>query len=636
MLAAAALGLALLTAGPALAELEDRADQPYRVVVALRFGDSPLFTSQFVSATRRQVLDQLAAHFGGLAEVRLAAPDDPILRWLESPGLEKLTSWPADAPDGGKLFPIDVDYNDGVYTLEWRQLDADTRQIGPLHTRATANRRWVGKAICLAVRGDFSPVAVVTPAAGQGEVKLAFRGAAWPDELKKNLAAPCLLEPLRVERQRSGALVYVPIPNTLLRLTATGDAWRATCESNLSDPWRTNPRVVGFQAIKLATQRGRFTLHVVDEQSGGPVPGCLVYAGSNSFQALGDADRLEMPDRSGRVTTSRSFDHVAYIKIVQGSSSSVQIPLPITSDCCELTCKIRVDAAAGARSDFDRQLSFLVQDLQALTAALDSDVGQVNGLHQNKRYEEALKQVERTLNFVRPFERAAEETGQKLVQQAAPLKLANTQRLQWVQSQLREIALRVKDLEGLSEALRKTIASDDAKNRAGVLLRLAGQAEQEGQIDAAIEKYTAAIAEWPDQPKLLARLERLKSIWKIKSPAHAAARDFVYQIWADTDVSQLDRALPQARKSLDELEKVHDYLTAVKLLKINGTFLAELQDRVDQLTNDPTADRAALEKVSKILGDFAALQTATGKFVDEELKSSGGRGGEEAPGAAAE
>ena len=90
-------------------------------------------------------------------------------------------------------------------------MDGDVQRIGPLQSRSTPDLPWLAKAICLAVKDQFAPVALVDPGSGT-RVDLRFQGIGRGDRLEALLAEGCLLKPYRVIRRGSGALRRVPIP----------------------------------------------------------------------------------------------------------------------------------------------------------------------------------------------------------------------------------------------------------------------------------------------------------------------------------------------------------------------------------------------------------------------------------------
>ena len=202
-------------------ELAPQPDRPYRVVVALQFSDDPTFTPFFKGSVAREVRDQLSNFFGDLAQTQVVV-EHPFLDKLLSTPLAELALSPAECgrEKSDQVFLVLIDCDSGIYRLQWRRLSLEVQQIGPLQARTTPDRQWLAKAICLAVREDFAPVALIEPEARKDRVRLHFHGASFAVQGKARLAAwieaGCVLQPLWVVRNRDGTLARMPIPFTVI------------------------------------------------------------------------------------------------------------------------------------------------------------------------------------------------------------------------------------------------------------------------------------------------------------------------------------------------------------------------------------------------------------------------------------
>lgn len=604
------LFVAVLTAdGP----LPSHADRPYVVKVCLRFSDDPAFTKVFTEGVRRQVRDQLRNLFGALAEVEVIdAEAEKTHPWLVRHAGQELAEWtvsPADFENGGseeKLFVFEIDY-DGNFLVAWRQIDGDMQHVGPLRRRATADRPWLAKSICLAVKDDFAPVAVVQPGSDPANVAVEFRGSrtAGAAALATWLGDDCVLQPYWVVRQRQ-TVAHVPVPNTVLRMTRNGGLNMARVETNRAQPWKQSARIVGFRAMRLHTARGQIRLKLVNAETGGAVLGCQVLAGDRGFKALGDADRLPAADRDGYVISPKTLANVAYVRIEQGGGK-IEFPMPLTGDWNEQVCKVSVDRQARQKSDLARQLAYLQQDVRALQSAVSEDNRRINGLNAEKRYEEALRASEAAVEFVKRFRKEfvaglgdAERRGALFPSAAAALARLN--------EQSRDLAKKQEQLETVADNLRKAIAKNDAQNRANVLIELGRQALLQGDGEEVITKYEQALAEQPDQPALAKELATLKEVWRIKSPRHQEARDFVLKLWPDCELTDLERRLPEAEQTLAALRAVGDYLTLGRFYEATGDHAEDLADLIEQLAErGEEADRVEQAKYTALLQEIQKL-----------------------------
>ena len=614
--------LVVFVAPGAAAELESRVDQPYRLTVGLGFSDDPIFTPFFTASVRRQVHDQVANYFGELVELEVVS-EHPLLDEAARGGLAGM----ALSPDmlgkhsvQEKLLLATIDFDAGLYRVEWRQLDGEMGQIGPLRSRTTPDRQWLGKAISLAIKEDFAPVARVLPKPGKDQVELEFRGAGLGRRLADLLADGCVLEPYWVIRQKGETLARVPIPYTVLRLAPGGNLTKASVVSSLPDPWKETARVAGFQAIKLSTCSGRFRLRMVDAESGSPVQSCQVYANSEGFDEMGDEHRLDPPDRRGYVVAPRPFDHLAYVKVAQTGGSVYRILLPITDTWCEQVCKLRVEEHGAEKGDIRRQVTVLVQDVQVLENMLDQHVRQLNQLNENKQYEEALEQLRAAVRTVAPFWETAGRDVVRLQAQAAELKLDSDKRLAWAAEQVAKVGQRVAGLREMDGKLEKTIEETVALNLATVQARLAEELVKQGDVDQAIANYREAVRLSP-QAGFQQRLDDLVATWQIKDNDHRTARTFVREIWPKAQITRLDELHPEAEQAFGKLEEVDDYLTASQLLKATGEHLRELSDLVDMLSQRNTeADRQQCEQYIELTDRMARFQLEVGAYLKDRLE----------------
>lgn len=598
--------LLVLLSGPSFADAPSQDNKPYRIVVALNFSDDPTFTRFFKASVGREVRDQTANALGSLAEVQVREEVSPAEDSATFPQL-------AEPPDWDKLFRIAIDADGPAYRILWRQLDAAVQYAGPLRTRTTPDRQWLAKAICLAVQEDFAPVATVKP--NGKNVRLSLGGADRA-ALAKWLPEGSVMQPYWVIRDRDGRLACTPIPHTLLRIDQPNSPDQAAVISNLADPWRRSARVVGFRAIKLPTQSGRFRLRLVNAQTGSPLLAARVAANSAGFETLADRDRLPYPDAEGYVVAPRPFDRLAYLQISQGKTSVYRMLLPITEDWCDVEYRLTVDPKSDEKNEWHRQLRYRMQDVQVLEGTLDEAIREVNALNRDKRYEDAFQRVKAALDQFRPLAKAAREGVEQLEAEAAKLELGQPPLLAWSREQLDQLDARERELGQLQDDLGATVENVDAQNRARVLVRLAAQAESAGDVDDAIAKYELALQEVPDQATVREHVEKLRESWRIKGPEHQQARDFVRK-FAKTPVDALEPLVPQATDALATIQKAGDRLTAKLLLKATDDQYRELADLTEMLAaRNSEADREQAKRLLALGESLDQLRTQAKQFID--------------------
>jgi hypothetical protein len=626
--ATAILAFCVARTAASAADLDAHARDPYRITVALGLAEHAVLTPLLADAIQRQANDQLRRLFGDLAQVSVVRRH-PLLDRVQHDDLAALTlarddfRSPELFPDGGDtVFLFRLNYRDGLYRISWRQISRDVEQIGPVDTRTTPDRAWLGKAVCLAVRDDFAPSAVLSPTTDSHKVQLTFHGSqsrGW-QLLERWLTPGTVLLPYWVVLEGSGELVRVPVPYTVLRIESRSDSYWAKLETNLPQPWRRGPRIVGFQALRLSTRTGRVDLRLVDQATGAPVQAATVYAGDRGFDAIGDADLVGSPDPSGWVASTRKFDHVAYIRIRQGAGSAIDFPWPVTADECHAVCRLPVDRVATKKGDFERELGYLVDDVRALQALLAERIRRINQTNSDKRYEEAERVSRQLLSSLdKQFAGLKRDIG-IMNQEAKQLGQEKNARLGWLDQQLAEIKRQQDDLQTLGTNLARMIQKNDAQARANVLIGLGNQSLREGNVDDALDKYTLALGEQPDQPPLAELLTQLKTKWKVTGSEHAASRRFVYQVWPGVELPSLEARSPEAEQSLARLQKAGDCLAALKLLRGNEQHLAALEQLVEQLAGKTgEQDQAEHEKFVALLERLANLQRRTAEFCESDM-----------------
>lgn len=618
----------------------DAAESTYRLLVCLQFSDDPLFTRLYTSSVQRQVKDQLSNYFGSLAQVEVAT-QHPLLERIAGDDVRSLEPAASEfaalqIPD--KAFVFSLRNADGLYQLHWRQLDGLMQQVSSPQTQLTPDRQWLTKAICLAVRNDFAPVVVVKPdeaVKDTGQVKLEFASAAHRQLIGRWLTLDTILQPFWVLKQKDGSLVRVPIPYTVLRIGKNDTGGTATFHSNASNPWKPTPRLVRYEALKVSTQAGHLRIRMVNSEDGSPMTGCIVRANTQGYAAQEDSHLFTIPDRRGTVVSLKPIEHLAFVDVLQGGRSWLKIPVAITAPMCELTLKISRDESAKEKSDWDRRLRYLVQDVSILQTSINNQVRDTNQMHDEKKYEEELRLIKSVLVDVTAGREAANRSRDGLDREAGQLKLPPSTLLTWADAQLKEIGGTEKALAKKAADLDAMIQKMDAQARAQVLINAGDAAADLGDYAEALDKYGLALAEQPDQPKLTQRIKDLKGVWEIKSPAHEQARTFVFERWAKTEVTELTAQFDEAERALATLREVGDYLTAQRLLKVNNEHIAGISGVIDLLISSGSErDVEDAAKYQQLLDKMAGFQQRIGDFI-QTAASGGAAPAAPAPAAAA-
>lgn len=609
----------LLLSAPA-GETPAAVQAPYQLVVCLRAAEDPLLTPQFLVAVQREVRDQLRSFLGPLCQVQVLTSE----HWLVDEYRHEDVDLPfvdAEILAGRGMveqaFVFRIDQELGRYHVHWRMIDGATGQVGPVGTQETPDRQWVGKAICLAVRRDFAIRAEVIESNISNKAQLNFVGREYPEYLKRLLGARSALRPYWVFKTRDGT-VRREIPSTLVLWENGGQLAAGTVESNLTRPWQQRPGLMGFEAVRIPTQPGRLRLRFVDRDSGRPIYGNVtVWANDAGFQSLQNADILPPVTPQGVVFPAQVLQHVAYVRVTHGGAT-LNLPVPITQAVCEQVVTLMADKNASSRADYDRDLRYLSQDIQNISALQTAAARSATELHERKRYEDALKGVEANVSSVGPLLDNAGSLLAQLQETNRRLQFKDEATLERANTSIQGLASRNQDLLTLKDSLRNAIETRDAQARADVLIKLGNQAELDADFDEAITRYGLALGEQPNQPALQDKLDRLQEQWRIKDPTHEAARLFVTEKWAQAEVTEIETLLPEAERVLTTLRTYGDSLTALRLLKVNDQHVVALNDVIGQLSARNTEeDREETAKIAAVLEKLATFQGQVAQFISD-------------------
>ncbi len=626
--------LALLIAGmlllitPQLADASWREDKPYELTVIVRFVDSPLMTQAFRDSVTLLAEDQVRNLFGPLATTEVVSGVDKghwLIRHIAGGGLtaadlsfEKLK---VELPQ--KVFLFEIDHRNNLYHIRWRQLDAELQYISPVYSRTTPDRRWVAKAVCQAVQADFAPVArLQSIATAPAQQRLYFQGSSWPEKLQVFLHDGAVLTPYKEELAAGNKVRIRPLRRTVLKLTkGVVDPAVADVASDVASPFSRSARVLGYRALRLKTTTGSIRVKLIDADTGFPVTSWPVKGSSVGFGAGAEGDFFGPPDAAGFRTSAVRYNGLAYVRLLQGGVSAVNMPVPVTSAMEELIVKVRVDANSRQKSEVLRKAQYLSQDLVALRTGIDANYQAANRLIGEKKYEAARDRFLALGKAVRAQLTRAGGDLSDLQKQAGAIEggagQAITLRLAAAGNALQVLQQDEASINRSTRSLTQTIEDITNENLAHNLIEGSSQAIQAGNIEEGIKLLEQALETFPGKPGVAERIASLKQTWQIKSPAHEAARKFVLQTWAAADVSNVGDHLPRAERELAELIKAADYLTLAAMRKKGVSLIVDLAELVEQIA------RIEPDKLADYQAQTARLQKLNEQVIAAETKLRG-------------
>jgi len=578
---------------PAVAYPQWRAGKPYELAVVVRFVDSPLMTPAFQDSVTLLAEDQLQNLFGPLARLQVSSGVDKghwLIRKIAGAGLQQATlsfdQFKGTLPQ--KVFLFEVDHRNNLYVVRWRQLDTELQYISPVYSRTTPDRRWVAKALCQAVQSDFAPVARLQAiATAPAQRRLHFQGAAWPQHLQKFLHDGAVLLPFKEQPGNSDGVQFKPLNRTVLKLTrGVADPAVADVASDLTAPFRQTARILGYRALRLKTTPGFVRVRLIDADTGFAVTTWSVKGSGTGFTGVNDGEFFGPVDAAGFRTSAVRYNGLAYIRLLDGGVSAVNMPVPVTGPLEEITVKLRVDAASREKSEVLRAAQYLTQDLRALRTGIDGNYKAANKLLIEKKYEQARDRFVALGAAVRAQLTRAGTDLHNIRQAAAAIKGGAGQavdlRIAAAQNGLEVLQGDEASINRSTRSLSQTIQEITNENLAHNLIEGSAQAIQAGNIEEGITLLEQALATFPGRPGVAQRIRHLKNTWQIKSPAHAAARKFVRETWAKINVATVGVHLPQAGREFAVLEAVGDYLTLAEMRKTGVATVVDLAQLVEQ------------------------------------------------------
>jgi hypothetical protein len=592
--------------------------KPYDVRLIVHADPHPLLTNLFVEEFVRDLGDTLQHDLGQAArvhpEICNEKPDgteykDSALRLMQAVVQRGWTELDKGQPVGAaKIHLIRLIYSDGEYEVQSRQVDGDTAFVSPLRKTKTADRQWVTRLAALQVAQDFGLCGEITSINAQTiRIQLRAGGLGVPQTIR--IGQGHIMALTRVNSNSNG-IASTPITETLAFVTNV-DAVRgevtARVYSRLKEPFKKDKQTVDFRAIKLGTRVVPLQLRVVDTERN-PLVGYSVSHFPGGYENAG-SEPLGATDNQGQVTSRDPIHHVAFVQVDVAGVGRIDTPVPLLDDQ-PITIQIDNTKLAQtltiAKFDFTRWL----ERAGRIQENFEVDWADVERLLKEGRSKEALEKANTILKQL------TDDT-QSLTTELNKIK----QILSDPEAQKQKS---VKDLITLGDSLLKRLTDSVKGIRDRVKEELnpsperqlwiqAQKAQDEGDIDKALELMSQSLKLNANQPTLLKDYSKLKRHWQIRSgdADHQKARDFAVNVWNNKkrklDWIEIAKELENAESYLTDLEQRKDYLTGFVLYYGNVKQVKTLNEALESVGrgSDDAIDKPALiEKTRRKLIDF--------------------------------
>jgi hypothetical protein len=597
----------------ARADLDPMLEKTYELHVVLHIAEHRSLTPIFQAQIERQLRDHLRLTLGKLANVKILRTH-ALMGDVRARGLQQALDGWADL-SGIKTHFVLIEFNNGRYEMQARQHDGMSGLSSPVVRRdATSDRRLVARKAALLVDRDFG-LAATTITGADGKVQLAIQGGNLGVPLRRWLKSGAVFAVARITqeggRQRATRLDWAI-------LQVLDEPTHGVCHCRFITRFKENEltqggSVVGYRCLQLATTSVPLRLRILDDnaQAEVPLPSMQVHVGSSDFGAPDAFKQATGPD--GLVVTDRPFANVAFVQVLSGPTERARFPVALVDDRI-VVCRLRANVEADARGQLELRKDRWMRRIYDLLLADGSRVQYLNERLRTSR-EDALavsqagvKGLEEDIASLRLEHQHLCEEADKLGKGALDLSEGD--------QRLKELCNRQQALKDFKNRLEKALqdeGSEQAKTLRTVLER-ARLLESQAEFDQALQLYRKVLKESPDQPKVKRYLDGLEQAWKINSPEHQQARDYIYNEWSKKlDTAALKAGLPKAREALAVLQNAGDHLTPQKLLQANLVHVAALKARLEVLRQRESEDnRNEARTIGRLAADLSRLhQEAT-------------------------
>jgi hypothetical protein len=633
------VGLALLIVRPAAA-IDPESKTPYDLRLVVRTGDHPALTSHFRAEVTKAVTSALQAALGTLGTVEAvdlntlpADKHDALLRLVAERGLESLDG--VTAAYGPKTHFVFVDFADNKYEIRTRQHDGSTGFVTPFVRRTVhGDRGFVGRLAGLAVAQDFGivgtfdptgpDVAVVLKAGESGpldawvkkgdvfavvQVREARRTGRPPTKTKDGKDPP----PAAVGSRLDGVLLHV-----------IDGPRNGVCTCKLHNRYKALPPkdavTLGYRCVKLGTGEGPLRLQLTDA-NGAIFNGNTLQprSGAEDFPDPASRDRGEMLFADGVFTSRERFNQIAFVLVRSGDSPVARIPVEVYPDQIavrrvSLNNRTESPVVAAAGDLLDR-----VRNARVIQARAFDELAELQKKEKSKALEygqaahDALTKEAEALkaDLARLKERYKED---------APPGLFDPS-----ETDLKALEVKSRDLRShltrLQDAVRieKDPATAAARKAIEGLKLEADTARGKADYEEAIAKYEELLR-LPSLDALtkdeVARVvDILKKEWEPKDGDHVLARRFVYDVWANlSKPTEIQNALPEARKAVAKCKAVGDKVTLTKMHLTGPVVLQRLGDALDMGELEDEDKRV----FQKLIDDLQVLLTELAKELGQD------------------
>ncbi|HEV3144147.1 MAG TPA: hypothetical protein VGZ47_09710 [Gemmataceae bacterium] len=605
---------------PALAALDPETKDKYKLKIVLQCGAHNWLNESFRSDLRNNLAATLQDALGGMADVEVIdAKTVPFDQWpqlwkdVAGKGLSALDG--AASPSSEKTHFLRIDFVNGQYELQSRQIDGATGVTSPLRRDHTSDRVVIVRLASRMIGEDFGIIGTVE---GQGDnVRVRFKAGELDVPLDQWVHRGDIFALVQVSPP-TGPADKTPrakrLPDTLVQLL--DDPKKGTCPARvvyrgIKNPLASPGRAAGFRCVKLdAVRGGTLRLRLVDFTTGQPLTKALqVRVHPEGFQSGESADdEVLIAEPNGLFVSKRKYDGIAFVRVVTGATVLAKIPVEILEDRT-MTAALSLNPELESRGELDNrknELERMFAEAAMVQETLSKEIGALSTKQKNnaaalKKAKECFQVLEGDLKLLEPeLQNLKKETGgQKL----------NLDRCEKFDRDLQQQKTAVLKTIGRLEELVRLEQDPTRLAQERHLKDLFNQGvlhEGNLDIDAAIACFEQLLKESKDQPNVQKELDRLKAAWAVQNEDHRQARNFVYvELPRVKTLPDVETQLPAARQKLQVLKQANDQFTLQKLQNVTLEIQKRLEEAIQKFNaSEEAQDMEKNAKVKKIAEDF--------------------------------
>ncbi len=624
------LGFLLISTSLQAAEAEPKLPYTWRIVVQspVHPSLSTPFREQLCKDLKAALLPILGEELGRIEVVDLRAiPEknwEPLWKAFIEGGWPALEKEEARKLTGIKTHFVKLEVRDGrTFRVEARQLDGSTGIVSPVvRSTETQNADTIARLAGLMIGKDFGPIAVVEAIQDNDkQVSVKFRGGQLPGFDRCVATGDILAFGLVLELPRPGgnkskneqpaSLVGKPQSTTYLRIASKISNGECRCDllsGAVNSPLITGKNIVGYRAMKVATQETMVRLRLLDPEGKSPPSTTSLEVWATDLAFTGKSTNRDTLDlQKGFYSSGRPLKNVAFVVVRVGATKSARFVVPLVPGTEPITVRIVIDKADIEKAEYEQlceRLRGRVADAGAAQLELFKALG---ALIVSAQYDAAMlratagAKATETADLILS-EELAKLKKNKLVKEtyAASLLAVSDQQLQILRSGKPELEKKIEDLK-MAIAKSNDPVKFEKEFRANEIVRQIQNHVARGEVPEAELLYDQLI-ELTNQEEMKAKKAKLIAEWATTNDDHRKARAFLLDKWRKaTTLAEYRPLLVELTPTAENFVKNADKLGLRNLLSAIRDSFARLQEQLAPLDENSDTDRDRIKEL-KVFG----------------------------------